>query len=253
MNLFDIIDRELRSKHLNEFEKLRYIYLKCCNIFSFDTRYYYMKLDKNLEEEILNKKFDLSNIQDTLVICHTFVNEILSVLINEFTTLTPEINSGYHSYIDVKYSGTSWRLDATLSDLSRVKMNLFTTGFYAYRSNFSSQIEEADLACGYISRRYTETLKMMIVEKLKWIEFNLKNSACNRSYADSSYFFKYLTATDDYESSTYYDSNFNFYRLIEVPEYDIYYELQKGKNNFYLEKIDDEECNRLSHSLKKRR
>ena len=41
MNLIEQLSKELSTLHLNDFEKARYIYLRCCEIFSFDSRYTY--------------------------------------------------------------------------------------------------------------------------------------------------------------------------------------------------------------------
>ena len=44
MNLIKTLDDELSQMHLTDFEKARYIYLRCCEIFSFDARWYFTDL-----------------------------------------------------------------------------------------------------------------------------------------------------------------------------------------------------------------
>ncbi|MBE6160999.1 MAG: hypothetical protein E7158_02090 [Firmicutes bacterium] len=250
MNLLEKIDNEIEIRNLNDFERLRYIYLECCKLFSFDTRYYYMEMDKKVENEIMNKKFDLTNIEDTSVICHTFVNEILSKLIREFTSLKIDVKNGAHSYIDVDCYDNVWRLDATLSDLSRVKMNLFTTGFYAYKSDFKDYLDAVDYLCDYGVKKYTETLEMNLLRKIEWVKDNLNNSDCKYSYSDASYFLRYFTLNELYKSVTYFDSDFDFHKIIEIFDYDKYYELNKKDNIFLLDNVSEDRINHLKRTLK---
>ena len=41
MDVLNLIDSELRDMHLNDFEKVRYIYLRTCELFYFDMRYHF--------------------------------------------------------------------------------------------------------------------------------------------------------------------------------------------------------------------
>jgi len=49
MDLLKIINDELAKLHLTEFEKVRYIYLRTCELFSFDARYNFTGLFEDNE------------------------------------------------------------------------------------------------------------------------------------------------------------------------------------------------------------
>ena len=103
MNLLNILDNELKNKHYNNFEKVRYIYLRTCELFSFDARYYFVEIfNKKLFNNIIDKKIDITNVDDFLVICHSYSKYVLLRLVNELTTANVSLHSGPHSFVEYK-------------------------------------------------------------------------------------------------------------------------------------------------------
>ena len=88
MDVLNLIDSELRNMHLSDFERVRYIYLRTCELFYFDMRYYFNKyISKRVLSKITKKEIDLTNVDDFRVICHTYSEYVLKKLINEFTNI----------------------------------------------------------------------------------------------------------------------------------------------------------------------
>ena len=136
MDVLNLIDSELRNMHLSDFERVRYIYLRTCELFYFDMRYHFNKyISKRLLSKITKKEIDLTNVDDFRVICHTYSEYVLKKLINEFTNIDVIIHSGGHSFLTINdKNGCSWDLDATLGDLSRVKIGIKPNGFTCIES-----------------------------------------------------------------------------------------------------------------------
>ena len=76
MNLLEKLNSELKDKHYNDLEKMRYIYLRTCELFSYDETYYTSLALNNekLHQEIRNSYFDITNIDKFKVICYTYAN-----------------------------------------------------------------------------------------------------------------------------------------------------------------------------------
>lgn len=154
MNLLDLIGSELKNVHLNDFEKVRYIYLRTCQLFYFDARYYYVEqFDKKLYKQIVNKKVDITKVDDFSVICHSYSKYVLLKLINELTTANVSLQSGSHSLVEyIDDSGSTWNLDATLGDLSRIKVGIKSTGFICrelWNFNYQDILDDVDELIGY--------------------------------------------------------------------------------------------------------
>ena len=86
MDVLNLIDSELKGMHLNDFEKVRYIYLRTCELFYFDVRYHFKEyISKRKLSKIINREIDLEDVNDFRVICHTYseyIDIILMILIN---------------------------------------------------------------------------------------------------------------------------------------------------------------------------
>jgi len=156
MDLLTMLDYELSKKHLNDFEKVRYIYLRTCELFSFDARYDYTSLflDDLLYESIIKRKIDIRSVNDFLVVCHSYSREVLIKLIRELTTAQVEAYGDSHSY--VKYQA-NWLLDATYGDLARVKLGLETRGFEKFPQD-KELLSEVDSILGYKPKSKMEYL-----------------------------------------------------------------------------------------------
>ena len=68
MDVIGTIDSELKTKNYNEFQKLRYIYIRGCQLFYFDSRWTFAKKfdDTELLKAIADRKIDLTNVQSLI-------------------------------------------------------------------------------------------------------------------------------------------------------------------------------------------
>ena len=157
MNLISTLNEEITYKGLDTFEKIRYIYLRTCEIFSFDSRWYYAGIleDELLKNIVLNRPINLENITDYDVICHNYSKSIISVLLKKLVGVETEIiGKSYHSFVRLTLDDTMWDLDATLSDFSRFKMQNLTSGFVPVGRvfDFYGLLEEIDRNLGYVPK-----------------------------------------------------------------------------------------------------
>lgn len=212
MNILEELNHDLKKNWTIE-EKIRYIYLKTCFLFSYDERYLFYKQinDEENLKRIKNKHIDLTNLQEeNRVICTTYAKEIISKLITELLNIKVELHGNSHNYIIINNSPQRIKADATISsDLARVKINLNTKGYREIHtsSNFEAKLKEMDKNIQYISKEYfnyylnkVEQSKLFAssnflefqLDKLKLIEnifqtYNLKN------YTDASFAISYLS------------------------------------------------------------
>ena len=245
MNLIEQLSKELSQLHLNDLEKARYIYLRCCEIFSFDSRVYFTDLfdDSQLRNKILRKRFNVENINEYLVVYHSFSRYILKPLIEYFTNLKCSVvkDRTGHSYLIVEYLGKEWILDATNKDLARVKLSLPTEGFTSCVEKMDLLIPEIDTNLGFTTKSIDDyknlitgngSTEMVRTEMVKSIGTILKNSNAKYYYSDASFLLEDVLGISNFSSNndTYVDSNYNFRRLIDVPNEYSFFELSKEEN-----------------------
>lgn len=195
MNLIEKINNELIDKHFNEFEKQRYIYLRACQIFSFDSRWHFAEIfdDYKLLNYIATKKIDLEHINnDRLVICYNFSMYVLDKLLKELTNSDTKIHLGTHCFLMSNINDVIWKLDATMGDLAAVKIGLKTEGFKTENMNYRKYLEEVDTEIGYSYVERKEYLDLInaesITERIHKIGKLLENSKSNRYYSDAHFF-----------------------------------------------------------------
>lgn len=264
MNLIQTIDDELKQIHLNDFEKALFIYLKCCEIFSFDSRWFYSEAlgDYELHDRILNKKFDVENIDSELVICHTICPDILEKLIHELTVLDCRtVNYMGHSNVTIDPSdecyGQSWKLDPVLGDMPRVKLGIHTRGFECGIDNYKTLVEEIECMLGYgkltegyyrqqaYSDSYTNSIENMA--------HILKRSTAKYHFHDASFLFTKVLNGNSYSNdyNIYFDNNYNFHRLIDVssPTEYSFFDLSKENDEYGIKRIRSDEYKKLVKEL----
>lgn len=252
MNVIDFIGGELDGKNLSEFEKVRYIYLETCKLFSFDSRY------KFTAGEEFNKKIDLTKVDDYLVICHTYCKHVLLRLIKEFTNA--EVSNNYssnHSYLTYKdRNGIIWRLDAAYSDLTRVKLNLETKGFTSTDAYYREKLLEVDTRLGYQYRTradYSCFTDIKDFDKfLNDLSRMLDDSPCNRQYSDAIYFIRWLLLGINYPFSDCeaMDRDYNLYALLYSQVAQEFLCLSDYGDSYKIDAIEMGDCKRLVKSLK---
>lgn len=222
MDVLGLLDKELQKygSFWTTEEKVRYIYLRSCELFTYDPRFYFCKMDmveysKELEKEIKNAKFDLSNITDKRVICTTWANEIFSVLLKKLLGLNSDINGSNHQNVIFNDGKIDILADATIkNDLTRVKMGLNTLGYKPMikDSHFNKQLMAIDKNIHYIRDNYeNENIKRCSLEISRSFLESYQTSL-NRSFiADEALIEKMYTIKEMYEGyhlQFYFDCQF---------------------------------------------
>ena len=255
MNLMELMSNELKDKHYTDFEKARYIYLRCCQLFSFDTRWYYYEIfgDNYLEEYIKTRKFDLEKIDSRLIVCHTFSKCILKPLLDYFTNLEAYVHEGGHSYVMLK-DRENWKLDATLTDLFRVKLNLPTNGFTCNYVDENQILSNIDKEINYKYKSKKDYYKMLnhesymsIIESIGKI---LSKTTCKYHYYDAHTLFTFLSSTYYESFQTYTDSDYNFICLMKILHLEYYYSIYKENGEYKLDELDKGRHEELKRRLR---
>ena len=260
MNLLEILDNELKDKHYNTLEKVRYIYLRTCEIFSYDECYYISRnlKDKELHSLIENKKFDVTDINEFQMICFSYAKYILDVLIKELTNADSKVMaSPWHAYVVAQINNLEYTLDACIKDFSKVKMNLKTDGFYVGFSNnkkFNKELAEIDNYLGFnlvYESELIDDLKKKnetLLDVFKNINELLKISKCNRYFFDA-YNFVNILKNKRVDEGMYTDNNYRSYQLYRLLEDNIYFALDKTSGMYALRELSEEEHFKLRHTL----
>ena len=86
MNVLELLHQELKDKNLTTEEKAYYLYIRSCQLFSFDTRYAYWELLKDghlFKRKICNREIDLENVDDFRVVCSSYTSYVYSELLKQ--------------------------------------------------------------------------------------------------------------------------------------------------------------------------
>lgn len=255
MNVLDLINSELKDRHLSDFEKVRYIYLRTCELFCFDARYYFKEYIRRRKiSKITNREIDLKDVDDFRIICHTYSEHVLEKIINEFTNMDAKLMSGGHSYVILKDNdGRTWNLDATLEDLSRVKIGTKTTGFICVSDKY--HLDDIDKYLGYELKDRSFFLYNIDISSFdKVVEdinmFISKNEKLN-NFSDVSFFVRWLLNGFFclFGDCTGMDNKYNFYRFICNETNKDLFCLSKDIDKFEISKISFDEGIQLSKKL----
>ena len=134
MNLVDLLSKELAQTDWSTLEKARYLYIRCCELFTYDPRYQYCSKISNgsvLKQEILNKKIDLTKVSDDWIVCTSHINEVyiklLEILLGIYASPKKLRPTSDHVWAQFTIHDQEIKADSAIksfSDLSRVKMKL---------------------------------------------------------------------------------------------------------------------------------
>ena len=278
MNLLEMINEEVKDKHFTKEELMRYIYIRTCEIFSFDSRYYYMELFPEVNiEDIINYVPKITNIKRREIVCKSYSRFILKRLLIDIANIEADSKNGIeHTYVVAKLNNEEYELDATMFDLARVKMGLVPTG-YNKKTNISDKIKneeylkEIDKEIGYIEtdyKKYNDELKDLNDKILK--NYKIKYSDIYRKVADLLE--KYPKSTKSYSDVTYLinqlqggvipiystriknmiykNENGNISRIYGVMDNkNEYFLLDKETDNYTFKEIKEEDYKKLSKKL----
>ena len=237
MNLLEMLSRELKDKRYSEFEKMRYIYLRCCQLFSFDARWNFFTLfSQNIIREIENEQFDIEYIKKRLVVCHSFSKSILKPLLDYLTTIDVSVVGHEHSFIEAKCDGKKWVLDATFGDFPRVKMGLNTEGFHEDEEP-TLNFENLDNSLGF-KHVNKDCYKIVnwhdgygFMDKVSRI---ITASDCKFHYSDVVFLYNYMTYLMKQDTKTVLGSDGNLRRLIHFTENERDYTINKDEGEYKL-------------------
>lgn len=266
MNLLYTLNEEIENKHLNTDEKIRYIYLRLCQIFSFDTRWYYAYFLSGYKTylEIKNKKFNVKNIQEYEVICHTIVPYIMEPLYKELLGIDLEVfSTDSHTYAVTNFDGEEYRLDLTgENDFTYVKMGLMTKGFkpLCYAHEREQVLYDMDKSLGFnllSLKEYKDKLNInpniTLFEKKIAIANLLENSVCKYHYSDARNFLNkiddIIEVSKEQDDATFVSDAYDFYHLYHLNSEDKYLELSKSEDEYKLKEIDEERYSTLKCKL----
>ena len=262
MDILELLYNEIKERKLTVDEAIRYIYIRTCEIFSFDYRYHNIQLFNNLtKEDLVEYKPNIRNIDNYEVVCKPYCEYILKVLLEELLNLDVSlVKIDKHYYIETLYNDLIYTLDATISDIAGIKFGLETLGYH--RTNLTSEDKEfIDKKIGYINDYYNyfsmelsdinhTTSYVDIYMRIK--ELLGKYHLCNKYPSDSIYLIKYieeLLMLKEHKSHNYLDDKNNICRTIEIIDINyeekLYYNLLKKDGLYTLEQINKDKYKTL--------
>lgn len=184
MNILDMLAKELAHLDFTLEEKARYLYIRCCQLFTYDPRYKYCNKIENghiLKKEILNKKINLEKVTDNWVVCTSHTTEVFIILLKLLLNIEAESkktgSNSVHVWAEFDIGGKRMKADSALKfcpDLTRVKMGLETQEYYPIPENnkYKDVLTAMDKKIGYITdyyqSYYIEQLRLKLDEGLKF-------------------------------------------------------------------------------------
>ena len=183
MNLKEDIMKALDGKGYDDFAKIRWVYLYICELFSYDTRFYYASQD--MREDIYNKDIDITKVEEYEIVCYT-ISRILSDVLIELgydAIVIKERKNGFsHAYVKVQNQDYILKLDPTKRhDITRMKMNSTTIDFESLKKDdfFSDRLLETDkgIAKDFNGLYFSDKSVLKITEKfLQDLEDEIRNN-----------------------------------------------------------------------------
>lgn len=155
MNVLELLDSEIRNQDWSLDEKARYLYIRSCQMFSYDPRF--SVCDGDLEYDIRYRLIDLEDVDDFRVVCTSFEREVFSTLLRELLGIDAIVHGSGHAWTVFNNGKRTIRADATnYYDISRIKFGLKTYGYKPQERyyDFEQQLTEMDKKIGYIDSNY---------------------------------------------------------------------------------------------------
>lgn len=285
MNVLELLYQELKDKDWTFEEKARYIFLRSCQLFSYDPRYQFCGLlgerGYELKREILDRVIDLENVTNAWVVCSSHAKYVLSILLKELLGAETLVEGSGHMYTTFSCGNETFIADATkVSDIARVKMGLSTKKYgpkdKQLNIDYAPRLKQLDKNIDYITDDYEEVLlrqrksqlskeqtsgcnyylnQMQIVEKLFRKYANLP------SFCDATFCLNYLCR--QVLGENFYDiidefplvdmscsDNWRFTNLytLEYPDGINYYKLEQGADGFNFGQIDEEKASYYAYN-----
>lgn len=162
MDVLELLNGELREHDFTLKEAMRYLYLRSCELFTYDARYDFLDLfpdELEIKKDFRNRMIDLREVEDNRIICTTYAREVFSKIVQELLGFETHVLGCRHSYVKFYDGECWWKADATISsDLARVKMSLSTRGYLPILtdSNYADQLRKVDQKIAYIHTFYED-------------------------------------------------------------------------------------------------
>ena len=286
MNVIELLANELKNKDWSLEEKQRHIYLRTCQIFSFDPKYNLCKKlseYQKLQQEMRDKAIDLTNVTDFNVVCTSYSKQVISVLLEELLNIKTTLQGNDHHYITSSINDKIFKVDGTLNDIFRVKMNIDTTGYYLLPKNdcYKEELIRIDKKIGYLKDIYgnkfikekkTEILNLtnnirnysdffiFMMNKINKL-YQLYNTFDNFSDAKFCVDYLILHLFNDYDREYIKDEVFflnndskdwDYVKLyvIDLDEDILYWALEKQNNSFCLHEITENQAKCYKKEMK---
>lgn len=171
MNVLNRLDKELQNRsHFTLSQKKRYLYLRICQMFSYDSRYHYCDLleskeRKALKEEILGKKTDLENVTDFTTVCKDYAENIYPRALLELLGIKSNSVGEGHCWVEFEEKNQTMMADATQGDLTRAKFKFATRRYHPVEKNkeYNNELKKIDQEIGYIDFDYEDALLTTLV------------------------------------------------------------------------------------------
>lgn len=267
MNVLQMLDNELKNSNWSLDEKKRHLYIRSCQLLTYDTRHYFVKEAINwstirnapfLLKTIENNEIDLENMSDNRVYCLSWAKaykKMQKELLNEESEVVSSILEDHFWLV------FGHKADATDdSDLTRAKMKLCTYGYelstskdkFIYDPLTPQKLKKMDRNINYIKDNYTnftpvinylqnefKNLHLTFQESLVWWIGHLQDEFFEfqpilKDFEDASvcisYLFKYFLPKDikaKYECITLFDDSTDDWEFIDI------YRIDGGEDTFY--------------------
>lgn len=272
MNVIKLVEEELKDKDWNIVAKVKYIYNRSCELFTYDSRYYYA--DYSFKRELKYKKIDLENVDDNRVVCSSHAREVCLPLLELIGMESKVIDEDSHGKLKVKLFEEDYIMDAAGNlDFMRVKLKRNTRGFYPIkrREGYADSIEmkKLDQRIHYIDEDYFKIENVIInnpndsiVDKFHQIQLFLNQHPHIRSENDASkvinYLQMYLLTNSEFfhvsEQELFYDQygNWDIKRIYTIEEYgkSTSFLLEEKNSKYIFEEITEEDAQRKINSHK---
>ena len=276
MNLLEMLHEELSDKNWSTEEIARYLYIRSCEIFSYDPRYKFKNfLKDDCANSILNREIDLTNLEDNYVTCKSYAKFVLPKLMKELADIDVEVYGKIHFGNSFFMNNEKMDVDASGDcDIARVKMGLSTYGYAPFLpyQDFFEKLKRIDQKINYIKDDYQEIVinsyikdnvsKQVLKDKLEAISNFLKQYSKIKYFSDAQFCIEYLwgkfSSEEEYENSEYIylcqRDNYNswlFYNinLAKSDNDTLFYLLKKNHNTCSFQEISYQDAKHLARHL----
>lgn len=163
LNVLAQLDKELQDrKNYTLEQKERYIYVRTCQIFSYDSRAHYCNLLGSkgtlLQQELLQKSINLENVTDFKITCKNYAYDIYREALYQLLGVKSVVKGDGHYWTEFKNRDGTIKADATMGDLTRVKMKCNTKGYRIISKGKTDypNLKQIDQNINYIDEDYTD-------------------------------------------------------------------------------------------------